>query len=219
MFERYHDLEWGRPVTDDKAMYERLCLQGFQAGISWAIVLRKREALLEAFAGFEPETVARYTDRRIDRLLGDARLIRNRAKITAVVVNARATLDLWDQGRSLTELVWSFAPPARRAPKGWDEVPASTPESKALAKELRSQGFRFVGPTTAYATMQMVGLVNDHLARCVMRRDVEAQRRAARRSPRPLRPPRQQARPGLDAPDHLAAPRGPRGRRPGEQPA
>jgi DNA-3-methyladenine glycosylase I len=182
VYQRYHDLEWGRPVTDDKAMYERLCLEGFQCGISWAIVLRKRDALRKAFADFEPEKVARYTNRRIERLLTDARLIRNRAKITASVRNARATLKLWEEGKSLTDLVWSFAPTRRRAPKRWDEVPASTPESTALAKELRARGFRFVGPTTAYATMQAAGLVNDHLVRCAVRREVEAQRREARRN-------------------------------------
>jgi DNA-3-methyladenine glycosylase I len=176
----YHDLDWGRPVTDDRGMYEGLCLQGFQSGISWAIVLRKRESLREAFSGFDPERVARYTEHRVERLLGDARLIRNRAKIAAVIANARATLELWDAGRSLSDLVWSFAPRRRRAPRKWDEVPALTPESKALAKELRSWGFRFVGPTTAYATMQAAGLVNDHLARCPVRSEVGAEQRAAR---------------------------------------
>ncbi len=174
---RYHDEEWGRPVTDDDGIYERLTLEAFQSGLSWLTILRKRESFRAAFAGFDIEAVARFGDRDVNRLLSDARSVRNRAKIEAALANARAAARM---DRSLSRLVWSFAPDRRRrAPRALGELPAATPESTALAKELKRRGFRFVGPTTAYATMQACGLVDDHLAGCFVRREVEKERRAA----------------------------------------
>ena len=160
----YHDEEWGRPVRDDDALYEKLCLEAFQSGLSWLTILRKREAFRAAFAGFEIAAVARFGERDVERLLADAGIVRNRAKIEASIANARAALEVED----LTGLIWSFAPDgdARPAPRSMAEIPAVTPESTALAKALKKRGFRFVGPTTAYALMQACGLVNDHLAGC-----------------------------------------------------
>jgi len=162
----YHDEEWGRPVRDDDALYERLCLEGFQSGLSWLTILRKREGFRRAFAGFSIEAVARFGDADVERLLGDAGIVRHRGKIEATIANARAAAALEDV--SLSELVWSFAPPPRPRPARAEDVPAVTPESTALAKELRRRGFRFVGPTTAYAAMQACGLVDDHLDGCVV---------------------------------------------------
>ncbi|HEX2085037.1 MAG TPA: DNA-3-methyladenine glycosylase I [Solirubrobacteraceae bacterium] len=162
---RYHDEEWGRPVRGDDALYERITLEAFQSGLSWITILRKREAFRAAFRGFRIEEVARFGDRDVERLMSDAGIVRNRAKIEAAVANARAAAQL----DSLSDLVWSFAPPPRPAPRTPDDIPATTPESVALAKELKKRGFRFVGPTTAYAAMQACGLVNDHLAGCVVR--------------------------------------------------
>jgi DNA-3-methyladenine glycosylase I len=165
---RYHDEEWGRPEHDDRALYEKLCLEAFQSGLSWLTILRKREHFRAAFANFEPERVAAFGDADVARLMADAAIVRNRAKIEASIANARAVLDL---DVPLAELLWSFAPdPAGRpAPSGPEAVPAVTPESTAMAKELKRRGFRFVGPTTAYALMQACGLVNDHLAGCAAR--------------------------------------------------
>ena len=158
----YHDDEWGRPVRDDHGLYERLVLEGFQSGLSWLTILRKRENFRAAFAGFEIEAVARFGERDVARLLGDAGIVRHRGKIEAAIANARAAVAL---DVPLAELVWSFAPPRRRrAPRSLDDLPALTPESTALSKELKRRGFRFMGPTTAYAAMQACGLVNDHLA-------------------------------------------------------
>jgi DNA-3-methyladenine glycosylase I len=179
----YHDTEWGRPVTDDRGLYERLCLEAFESGLSWLTILRKREAFRSAFAGFEIERVAGFGDRDVERLLGDAGIVRNRAKIDAAIANARAAAELREGGDSLRELIWSFAPRGRRrAPRSYADVPAQTEESGALARELKSRGFRFVGPTTAYALMQACGLVNDHLAGCAVRGSVEKERRRARDS-------------------------------------
>jgi DNA-3-methyladenine glycosylase I len=166
----YHDDEWGREVRGDAALYERMTLEAFQSGLSWLTILRKREAFRAAFAGFDPAAVAAYAEPDVERLLGDAGIVRNRAKIEAAVANARAVLDLGEGG--LDALLWSFAPdPAPRpAPRTLSDVPATTPESTAMAKELRRRGFRFVGPTTAYALMQATGMVDDHLADCVARR-------------------------------------------------
>jgi DNA-3-methyladenine glycosylase I len=172
----YHDVEWGRPVTDDRGLYERLTLEAFQSGLSWLTILRKRESFRAAFDGFDFERVARYGDREVERLLGDAGIVRNRAKIEAAIANAQATLALAGEGESLAALAWSARPESERAPAAGD-VPATTPESKALAKALKQRGFRFVGPTTAYALMQAVGIVNDHLAGCYVRDEVEADRR------------------------------------------
>jgi DNA-3-methyladenine glycosylase I len=160
----YHDGEWGRPVHDDDALYERLTLEAFQSGLSWLTILRKREAFRAAFDGFHLRTVAKYGDAEVARLMNDAGIVRNRAKIDAALVNARAAADL---PGGLSALLWSFAPPAReRRPAAFAEVPSITPESTAMAKELKKRGFRFVGPTTAYALMQATGMVDDHLAGC-----------------------------------------------------
>ena len=174
----YHDDEWGRPVRDDRGLYERLCLEAFQSGLSWITILRKREAFGAAFAGFEVDRVAAFGTRDVKRLLADAGIVRNRAKIDAAISNARAAIELRDSGESLSELLWSFAPGGDRpAPRTFDDVPSTTDESKALARELKRRGFRFVGPTTAYALMQACGLVNDHLEGCAVRDTVEAERR------------------------------------------
>jgi DNA-3-methyladenine glycosylase I len=168
----YHDEEWGRPVRDDRGVYERLVLEGFQSGLSWLTILRKRENFRKAFANFEIERVARFGERDVTRLLNDAGIVRHRGKIEAAIANAKAAAAL---ERPLAELVWSFAPPRRRkAPRALGDLPSITPESTALSKELKKRGFRFVGPTTAYATMQACGLVNDHIAGCWVRADVEA---------------------------------------------
>jgi DNA-3-methyladenine glycosylase I len=168
----YHDDEWGRPVRDDRGIYERLVLEGFQSGLSWLTILRKRQNFRKAFANFEIERVARFGERDVTRLLNDAGIVRHRGKIEAAIANAKAAAAL---DRPLAELVWSFAPPRRRrAPRALGDLPATTPESTALSKELKKRGFRFVGPTTAYATMQACGLVNDHIVGCWVRAEVEA---------------------------------------------
>jgi DNA-3-methyladenine glycosylase I len=176
----YHDEEWGRPVRDDARLLERLCLEGFQSGLSWITILRKRERFREVFAGFDAPTLAAFGERDVERLLGDAGIVRNRAKIESAVANARATLALADAGETLTGVLWSFtsATPAP-APATFADMPATTLESTALARELKRRGFRFVGPTTAYALMQATGIVNDHVASCFVRADVEAERAAA----------------------------------------
>ncbi|MEU8750979.1 DNA-3-methyladenine glycosylase I [Streptomyces chartreusis] len=165
----YHDEEWGRPVHGDDALFERLSLEAFQSGLSWITILRRREGFRAAFAGFEIAKVATFTDADKDRLLADAGIIRNRAKIEATMANARALAE-WTPG-DLDDLIWSHAPDpaARPAPKTLADVPAVTPESTALSKALKKRGLRFVGPTTAYALMQACGLVDDHLASCVAR--------------------------------------------------
>jgi DNA-3-methyladenine glycosylase I len=181
----YHDDEWGRPVTDDVALYEKICLEGFQSGLSWLTILRKRDGFRRAFAGFDPEAVARFGERDVERLLGDAGIVRHRGKIEATIANAAATLRAKEEHGSLAELVWSFEPPrrGRRAPRTLGDLPSVTPESKALSKALKRLGFRFVGPTTAYAAMESLGLVNDHLAGCHARRACEEDRRALRPAP------------------------------------
>lgn len=170
----YHDTEWGRPVRGERALYERITLEAFQSGLSWLTILRKREAFRAAFDGFDAESVAAYGDADRARLLADAGIVRNRAKVDAAITNARAVVALRDAvDGGLDALVWSFAPDpdpdARPAPVSTAEVPARTPESVALAKALERHGFVFVGPTTAYAAMQACGLVNDHLAGCGFR--------------------------------------------------
>jgi DNA-3-methyladenine glycosylase I len=176
----YHDQEWGRPVTDDRGIYERLVLEGFQSGLSWLTILRKRDGFRAAFADFDIETVARFGKRDVNRLLSDTSIVRHRGKIEAAIANAKAAAAL-DVG--LAELVWSHAPSGRRrAPRALDELPAITEESTALSKELKRRGFRFVGPTTAYAAMQACGIVNDHVAGCWVRAEVERERRAAESS-------------------------------------
>ena len=177
----YHDREWGRPVGDEIRLYEKLCLEGFQSGLSWLTILRKREGFRAAFAGFDPEQVARFGSRDVTRLLRDASIVRHRGKIDAAIANARAVLAMHDDGRSLASVVWSHEPRGRRrAPKAFADLQAQTIESQALAKELKGYGFRFVGPTTAYAAMQSLGLVNDHLAGCAARAECTAARKAFR---------------------------------------
>jgi DNA-3-methyladenine glycosylase I len=165
----YHDEEWGKPVRDDHGLYERLCLEAFQSGLSWLTILRKREGFRAAFASFEPAAVAAFGDDDVARLMADASIVRNRAKIDAAIANARVVAAMQRDGESLAELLWSFAPGERPAPRTTADIPAITPESTAMAKELKRRGFRFVGPTTAYALMQACGLVNDHLDGCLAR--------------------------------------------------
>ncbi|GAA4151467.1 DNA-3-methyladenine glycosylase I [Leifsonia shinshuensis] len=163
-YRRYHDEEWGTPQHDPRALYEKLCLEGFQAGLSWITILRRRPAFREAFDGFVPERVAAMTEADVQRLLGDERIIRHRGKIEATISNARATLAL---DVPLEELMWGFAPTSPRArPQAWGDIPAVTAESTAMSKELRRRGFRFVGPTTMYALMQATGMVDDHFDGC-----------------------------------------------------
>ena len=163
----YHDREWGSPIRDERALFELLCLEGFQAGLSWITILRKRVAFREAFEGFEPEVVARYTERDVERLLGDPGIVRHRGKITATIANAIAVGGMREAGTSLKQIVWSHAPVARAAPLAdRSAIPAETPESADLARTLRKWGMRYVGPTTVYAFMQSAGLVDDHLAGC-----------------------------------------------------
>jgi DNA-3-methyladenine glycosylase I len=166
LYRDYHDTEWGRPLRDSAALFERISLEAFQSGLSWLIILRKRENFRRAFHKFDAERVARYTKRDIDRLMADTGIVRNRAKIEATIANARAVADLAEDGADLSELLWSFAPPSRPRPADLSAVPAVTPESTAMAKELKRRGFRFVGPTTAYALMQATGMVDDHTADC-----------------------------------------------------
>ena len=174
---RYHDEEWGRPVRDERGIYERLCLEGFQSGLSWLTILRKRPAFREAFAGFDPDRVAAFGERDVERLLADAGIVRHRGKIEAAIANARATVALRDARRAAARaLLGATRPASRPAPASLADWPATTPESAALAKRLRTAGFRFVGPTTVYAAMQACGVVNDHLADCWVRADVERER-------------------------------------------
>ena len=178
----YHDDEWGRPVVDDVRIYEKLCLEGFQSGLSWLTILRKRDGFRRAFAGFDPSRVARFGSRDVSRLLGDAGIVRHRGKIEATFANARAVVAIHEQGRSLAALVWEHEPRrrGREVPRRLGDVASTIPESVALAKALRGHGFRFIGPTTAYAAMQSLGVVNDHLSRCHVRADCERARRAMR---------------------------------------
>jgi DNA-3-methyladenine glycosylase I len=159
----YHDEEWGRPVRDERGLYERLCLEGFQSGLAWITVLRKREAFRRGFAGFDPERVARFRERDVERLLGDAAIIRHRGKIEATIANAKATLALRETGRTLDELMWEYR---NRA------------DGKELSRRLKAAGFRFVGPTTVYSSMEACGIVNGHRGDCWVRDAVEAERRA-----------------------------------------
>jgi DNA-3-methyladenine glycosylase I len=177
-YNAYHDDEWGRPVIDERGLLERLCLEGFQSGLSWLTILRKRENFRKAFANFDAERVARFRERDIDRLLQDAGIVRHRGKIEAAIANARGALALREAGTPLEEVVWAHRPKPRRAVKSIYDLPATTPESEALSKELKRAGFRFVGPTTVYAAMQACGVVNDHIAACHVRaavqRDIDA---------------------------------------------
>ncbi len=173
LYVAYHDEEWGRPVTDERGLYERFCLEGFQSGLAWITILRKRENFRRAFAEFNPDAVARFGARDVERLLGDAGIVRHRGKIEAAIANAQGVLALREGGTPLQELVWSFAPDAYEAPRMTSDWRAQTPESKELSKRLKAAGFRFVGPTTVWASLQACGIVNDHLATCWVRDDVE----------------------------------------------
>jgi DNA-3-methyladenine glycosylase I len=180
LFQRYHDEEWGFPVLDERGLFEKLSLEAFQSGMSWRTILAKRDAFRAAFARFDPEAVASFGDADVARLLADQGIVRNRAKIEATLANARAAVGLRATGEPLEALVRAHAPPPRaRPPATWADVPATVPESLALARELKRRGFRFVGPTTLYALMQACGLVDDHLSGCPARPAVEAARRAA----------------------------------------
>jgi DNA-3-methyladenine glycosylase I len=165
LYRNYHDQEWGRPVYDGVALFERISLEAFQSGLSWLIILRKRENFRRAFSGFDINQVAGYTDADVQRLMADEGIVRNRAKIEATVANARAAAELGTPA-DLSELLWSFAPSPRPRPSHGSEIPSATDESKAMARELRRRGFRFVGPTTAYALMQATGMVDDHIRGC-----------------------------------------------------
>jgi DNA-3-methyladenine glycosylase I len=180
LYRAYHDQEWGRPVTEERGLYEKLCLECLQSGLSWALILRKRDGIRDALADFEPDAVAAFGRKETEALLQDARVIRNRRKLEAIVQNARATVAMRDD-TPLPKLVWSFSPPRRKAPRSYADLDSLTAESKQLAKELKLRGFAFVGPTTVYATMQAVGLVNDHFAGCFVRKEVEAAQRDVQR--------------------------------------
>jgi len=169
----YHDDEWGRAVRGDDGVFERVSLEAFQSGLSWLTILRKRENFRAAFAGFDPEVVAEFDERDVERLLGDTGIVRHRGKIDAAIANARATLELRGSGTPLHELVWEY----RRDGPPTTEWVAQTPESVELSKRLRKAGFRFVGPTTVYSTLQACGVVNDHRATCFVRDEVERERR------------------------------------------
>ncbi len=176
VYERYHDEEWGRPDRSERGVLERICLESFQSGISWRIVLGKRDAIRRAFHSFDADAIAEMDERDVERLLQDASIIRNRAKIEATVANGRATVALRDSDSPLERLVWAARPDHERAPSSWTDVPSFTEEAKALAKTLKRAGFRFVGPTTMYSSLQAIGVVNDHLASCPVRSEVEALR-------------------------------------------
>ncbi len=167
---RYHDEEWGVPVHDDRKLFEKLCLEGFQAGLSWLTILRKRPAFRAAFADFDPQQVASFGPADVARLLQDAGIVRHRGKIEATIGNARAYRDLVDEVGSLDAYVWSFAPEDPPVPRSIDEVRATSPESEAMSKDLKRRGWRFVGPTTLYAFQQSMGIVDDHLVGCDLRR-------------------------------------------------
>jgi DNA-3-methyladenine glycosylase I len=180
LMERYHDQEWGFPRLDERGLFERMSLEAFQSGLSWRTILAKRDAFRAAFAGFDPDAVARFDDADVVRLLDDAGIVRNRAKIEATLANARATVALRATGEPLDALVRARAPvPDEPAPNSWADVQSTRPETVALARELKRRGFRFVGPTTLYALMQACGFVDDHLAACPARAAVERARKAA----------------------------------------
>ena len=180
-YRAYHDTEWGLPVADDRRLFEKLCLEGFQSGLSWLTILRKREAFRRAFAGFDFDRVARFGDRDIERLLADASIVRHRGKIEATVNNAKRAVELVETEGSLAAYIWRFEPERQTRPSELTQ----TPESQALARDLKRRGWRFVGPTTVYAFMQAMGLVNDHLQGCEARGRV-TQARATFRPPRSL---------------------------------
>jgi DNA-3-methyladenine glycosylase I len=167
VYVRYHDDDWGRPVRDERELFEKLVLDGAQAGLAWITILRKREGYRRAFEGFVPEVVATYGQADVDRLLADAGIVRNRQKVAAAIGNANALLAMHEQGETLVDLVWSHAPTPRKKPlQPTDELPATSPEGDALSKALVQRGFKFVGPTIVYAFLQAVGVIDDHIAGC-----------------------------------------------------
>ena len=174
LYTAYHDTEWGVPCHDERALFEFLILEGAQAGLSWITILRKRENYRRAYHGFDPAKIARYGEKDVARLLGDAGIVRNRLKIAASIDNARATLELYERGGSLDQLLWSFVDgrPRINRWKAMSEIPAVTPQAEALSKELKRRGFRFIGPTVMYAHMQATGMVNDHLVTCPRHKEV-----------------------------------------------
>jgi len=174
----YHDREWGRPIIDDTRLFEKLCLEGFQSGLSWLTILRKRENFRAAFAGFDAEKVARFGEADVERLLADAGIIRHRGKIESTINNARRMLELVEREGSLAAYVWKFEPSTRSIVRQRGDIAATSPESVALSKDLKKRGWSFVGPTTIYAFMQAMGLVNDHFEGCFCHREVEAERAA-----------------------------------------
>ncbi len=182
LYERYHDLEWGRPTSDERRLFEKLCLEGFQAGLSWLTILRKRESFRAAFAAFEPAAVARFDDRDVERLMADPGIVRNRAKIVAAINNAQRYPDLVAEFGSLAAFMWRFEPAPEARPAVVDHAAlldlSTTDESKRLSRDLRARGWAFVGPTTVYSAMEAVGIVNDHLEGCVVRAEVERERSA-----------------------------------------
>jgi DNA-3-methyladenine glycosylase I len=178
-YRRYHDDEWGMPVLDDGRLFEKLSLEGFQSGLSWLTILRKREAFRRAFVGFDPVTVAAYGPDDVARLLADASIVRHRGKIEATIANAAATLRAQEVHGSLAALVWAHEPEPGPPPGSLADLPSSSPESAALARALKGLGFRFLGPTTVYAAMQAIGVVNDHVGGCPARARCEAARGAS----------------------------------------
>jgi DNA-3-methyladenine glycosylase I len=174
LYIHYHDTEWGVPLEGDQEMFERICLEGFQAGLSWITILKRREGFRKAFKNFDIKKVAKFTDSDIDRLMQDERIIRNRAKIMSAVKNANIVLEMTKQGESISQLIWQFAPPAskRTSPAKNFEWLSVSPESEAISKVLRSRGFSFVGPTTMYALMQSIGMINDHAPGCFRRKEL-----------------------------------------------
>ena len=185
LYVRYHDQEWGRPVSDDRRLFEKVCLEGFQSGLSWITILRKRDNFREAFAGFDPATVARFSGRDVTRLLKNAGIIRHRGKIESTINNARRALDLIEERGSLSAYFWSWEPALKDRPKKLTMAAlmkmSQTPASIALSKDLKARGWSFVGPTTVYAFMQAMGLVNDHVHGCEFRAEVERARAAFKR--------------------------------------
>jgi DNA-3-methyladenine glycosylase I len=191
LYVRYHDQEWGRPVVDDRRLFEKICLEGFQSGLSWITILRKRDNFRAAFKNFEPAVVARFGARDVQRLLKDAGIIRHRGKIESTINNAKRALELIDEQGSLAAYFWSWEPPAASRPKkiSRDAIVSTTEQSIALSKDLKKRGWTFVGPTTSYAFMQAMGLVNDHVHDCGVRAEIEAARnRLSRPKPLAIRP-------------------------------
>ena len=180
LYLRYHDEEWGRPVTDDRRLFEKICLEGFQSGLSWITILRKRDNFRRAFAGFDPAAVSRFGARDVQRLLKDAGIIRHRGKIESTINNAKRALELIDEQGSLAAYFWSWEPEASARPRRLTRAQlmkmSTTPQSIALSKDLKKRGWTFVGPTTSYAFMQAMGLVNDHVDGCSVRGEIETLR-------------------------------------------